>query len=137
MSQECELLEPDEFVFRRIHKNHVSPGTPPIVGFAAFRPTTEDTAGLSVYEEKLISAAAVAAAGRKPGEYYVARLLVSDLHQLGLTVRKDEQPNGPVGHALIPELSLDACRIDKARWRAIQVLLAEIAGKGIVVFPQN
>jgi hypothetical protein len=77
----------------------------------------------------------VAAAGRKPGEYYVVRLPVAALHGLGLSVVADEQAGGPAGHALIPELSLDAYQRDKARLREIQVRLAELAGQDIVHYP--
>jgi hypothetical protein len=96
-----------------------------VIAFTGFRPTPEDTAGLSVYREKLVSPAQVAAGGRKPGAYNVARLRVGSLHQLGLSVVVDEQVEGPAGHALIPELSVDACRRNKMQLRAVQVRLAE------------
>jgi hypothetical protein len=130
-----EVVAADEFILRRIHKNHVHPGPPPQVSYPAFRPTPDDTTGLSVYREKHVSAAEVVAAGRKPGEYYVARLAVRDLLQLGLSIVPDEQPAGPQGHALIPELSLDACRRDKTGTRAVQVRLAELASRQIVYLP--
>ncbi len=135
MNHESQGLADEEFVLRRIHKNHVDPGPPVIVGFTAFRPTPEDTAGLSVYREKMVAPAIVAAGGRKPGEYYIARLQVSSLRQLGLTVIPDEQAAGPAGHALIPELSLGACRQEKAKLREIQVRLAELASQNIVHIP--
>jgi hypothetical protein len=135
MSQQSLCLADEEFVLRRIHKNHVDPGPPPLLGFTGFRPTPEDTAGLSVYREKQISPALVAASGRKPGEYYVVRLSVRSLRQLGLTVVAAEQTEGPAGHALIPELNLAACRQEKARLRELQVRLTELASQNIVHFP--
>jgi hypothetical protein len=74
MTSEVPILPDEEFVLRRIHKNQVDAGPPPDIGFTGFRPTPEDTAGLSVYRERFVSAAQVAASGRKPGEYYVVRL---------------------------------------------------------------
>src|SRR5947209_4144536 len=129
MSPGPTRLGGEESVLRRIHKNQVDPGPPPAVGFTGFRPTPEDVAGLSVYRASLVSAAEVAAGGRKPGEYYVVRLPVSALNGLGLTVVADEQPGGPAGHALIPELSLEACQRNKLRWREVQVRLAELASQ--------
>lgn len=65
MSHESQCLADEEFVLRRIHKNHIDPGPPAIVGFTAFRPTPEDTAGLSVYREEMVAPAIVAGGGRK------------------------------------------------------------------------
>src|SRR5438132_4710032 len=119
MSQQQQAaVAADEFVLRRIHRNQVDAGPPPAVGFVGFRPTPEDIAGLSVYRENFVSAAEVAASGRKPGEYYVTRLSVAGLQSLGLAVIADEQADGLTGHALIPELSLAACQRDKPRCRA-------------------
>jgi hypothetical protein len=106
-----------------------------VIGFVAFRPTPDDTAGLSVYREIHVSASRVAASGRKQGEYYVARLSVKAIRALGLTVVSDEQAEGLAGHALIPELSVEECKRDKPRARNYQVRLAELAEQGIVVVP--
>jgi hypothetical protein len=135
MSQESQCVADEEFVLRRIHKNQVDAGPPPVIGFTGFRPTPEDTAGLSIYREKLVSPALVAASGRKPGEYFVVRLPVRSLRQLGLTVIAEEQAEGLAGHVLIPELSLAACRQEKARLREVQVRLAELASQNIVHVP--
>jgi hypothetical protein len=135
MSPERSVLPPDEFVLRRIHKHQVDAGPPAVVSYTGFRPTPEDTDGLSVYRAMLVTPAQAAAGGRKPGEYYVARLAVGDLQSLGLTVLIDERTEGPPGHALIPELSLEACRRDKAKLRAIQVRLAELASGCVVHRP--
>jgi hypothetical protein len=137
MSQVSPCLADEEFVLRRIHKNQVTAGPPPVIGFVGFRPTPEDTAGLSVYREKLVSPALVAGSGRKPGEYYVVRLSVLSLRQLGLTVVAEEQAEGLAGHALIPELSLAAYQQEKARLRELQVRLAELANQNIVHFPDT
>jgi len=125
----------EEFVLRRIHRNHVDRGPPLMIGLAAFRPTPEDTVGLSVYRENHVSPADVDASGRKPGEYYVARLSVRHLRDLGLSVIEDEQPQGPAGHALIPELSLSNYQQDKQKSRELQLQLAELALQNIVLVP--
>jgi hypothetical protein len=135
MNEETSTVPDEEFVLRRIHKNHVDPGPPLVVGLAAFRPTPEDSAGLSVYRAKHVSPANVEASGRKPGEYYVARLSVLQLRYLGLSVKADEQSQGPTGHALIPELSLPAYQQDKQKSRELQMRLAELAEQEIVLVP--
>lgn len=135
MSQGEQPIQAEEFILRRVHHNHVDPGPPIAVNYTAFRPTPDDTAGLSVFREQYSTAAQVAAAGRKPGEYYVVRLSVRDLQRLNLTVVPDEQPGGPPGHALVPELSVDSCKRDRARWREVQVRLAELANQNVVHAP--
>ena len=45
MSTEASQVSEEEFVLRRIHRNQVSAGSPPVVGFTGFRPTPEDTTG--------------------------------------------------------------------------------------------
>lgn len=127
----------NEFILRRIHKNHVDPGPPPTIMFLGFRPTIEDKDGLSVYREGRINAADVAAAGRKRGEYYIARLSVAAIEALGLTVISDEPPGAVTGHALIPELSLENCQREKTRWREVQLRLAELASRNIVILPSS
>ena len=135
MNHGADSIAADEFLLRRVHQNHVDPGPPIVIGYVGFRPTPEDTQGLSVYREKFITAAEVAASGRKAGEYYVGRLSVAEVTSLGLTVIADEQANGPPGHALIPELSFSAIQRDKRRLREAQVHLAALASQAIVQCP--
>ena len=135
MNQGRSPVAPDEFVLRRLHKNHVDPGPPFVISYVGFRPTPDDKEGLSVFQERLVTAAEVAASGRRAGEYYVARLSVRDFHALRLNVVADEQTPGPAGHALISELSFPACQRDKARLREIQVRLAALATQHIVHHP--
>jgi hypothetical protein len=135
MNQEAARVAEEEYVLRRIHKNHVDPGPPLMIGPAAFRPTPEDTSGLSVYRENHISPTDLDASGRRPGEYYVGRLHVLELRRLGLSVIQDEQPQGPAGHALIPELSLPAYQQDKLKGRELQMRLAELAEQDVVFVP--
>ena len=122
----------DEFVLRRIHRNHCSRDLPRTIHFAAFRPSREDTMGLSVFRELYVSAAQVAASGRKPGEYFVARLSVKSLKDLGLTVFPDADLSAPPGHALIPELALAEYERDKLRLKDVLLELARLASQTIV-----
>ncbi|HYT93929.1 MAG TPA: hypothetical protein VEL76_34740 [Gemmataceae bacterium] len=126
-----------EFVYRRIHRNYYQAGLPMPVAVAAFRPTDLDTTGLSVFREPFVKAVDVLAgiADDKKNNYYVARLAVSDLRKLGLSVLPRPDPDGPPGHAEIPELSSAAYQADKQRLKQIQVELAKLASQGIVHQP--
>lgn len=127
----------DEFVLRRIHRNHCTSDLPIAVHFAAFRPSREDAAGLSVFREKYVSAPQVAASGRKPGEYFVARLSVQSLRRFGLTVIADNDPAAPPGHALIPELRLSEYEHNKQRLKDVLLELARLAVQAIVHTPDQ
>jgi hypothetical protein len=103
----------------------------------AFRPTQNDTTGISVFRASLVQPADTLAnleAGKR-NEYYVARLAVRDLRALGLTVVPDPQPDGPAGHAIIPELSCQAYQTDKRRLKQVQLELARLASAEIVHRP--
>src|SRR5436305_14444134 len=113
MTATPDPVRADEFVLRRVHKNHCSADRPRAVHLAAFRPSREDASGLSVFREAYISAAQVAASGRKRDEYVVVRLAVQDLARLGLTVLPDEEVESVPGHAVIPQLSLTEYERDK------------------------
>jgi hypothetical protein len=57
------------------------------------------------------------------------------LHRLGLTVAPEPNPNGPLGHAVIPELSWQSHQTNKQRLKQIQVELAKLASAAIVHQP--
>lgn len=92
MSQESEAFSPDEFIVRRMHKNHYDAAQPAPVTTVALRPTPQDTTGLSVSRQKYTTAEALAASGRRPGESYTVRLGVAELQRLGLSVMPDPDP---------------------------------------------
>lgn len=96
-----------------------------------------DTTGLSVFRAAFVQPADILAniEAAKRNNYYVARIAVQDLHRLGLTVVPEPVPNGPLGHAIIPELTWQAYRADKQRLKQIQVELAKLASAAIVHQP--
>jgi hypothetical protein len=136
MTASADPVRPDEFVLRRIHKNHCSADLPRVVHLAGFRPSREDATGLSVFREAYVSAAQVAASGRKAGEYTVVRLSVEALARLGLTVVPDEDPDGLPGHAVIPQLSFPEYERDKQRLKDILLELARLGTQAIVLEPE-
>src|SRR5437867_5195606 len=105
-----------EFVYRRIYRSYYQAGLPiALLHPAAFRPNQNDTSGISVFRAALVQAADTLTniEASKRDQYYGARLAVADLRRLGLTVVPDPDPNGPPGHAVIPELNWQAYRADK------------------------
>jgi hypothetical protein len=49
-----------------------------------------------------------------------------------LTVVPEPDPNGPPGHAIIPELSWSAYQANKRRLKQVQVEMAKLASAAIV-----
>lgn len=74
-------------------------GPPP--SWMDFKPTKNDTDGLSVTRRKFVVDLAIEAGG---GQKSLAEVKVSDVIKEGMTVKPDPLPDLP-GHALIPELN--------------------------------
>jgi hypothetical protein len=134
---EYDPVQADEFVYRRIHRNFYDASIPTCIRREAFRPNPNDTTGLSVFRAAFLQPADTLANidASKRSDYYVVRFAVQDLLRLGLTVVPEPVPNGPLGHAIIPELSWQAYQADKQRWKQIQVELAKLASAAIVHQP--
>lgn len=134
---EQQPVDASEFVYRRIPRTYYQAGLPIPIHPAAFRPNSNDTTGLSVFRAAFVQPADTLAnieAGKR-NNYYVAQIAVQDLHRLGLTVVPEPDPNGPPGHAIIPELSWQAYQADKQRLKQVQVELAKLASAAIVHQP--
>jgi hypothetical protein len=130
-------VDANEFVYRRIHHTLFRSDLLLPVRFAAFRPNQHDTTGLSVFRAAFVQAVDTLAnlEASKQNDYYVARLSVVDLRNLGLTVVADPNPNGPAGHAIIPELNWQAYLANKQGWKSTLIALASLAGTAIVHQP--
>ena len=100
----------------------------------AFRPNRNDDTGISVFRALFAEPADIVAniAPEKQNEYVVASISVADLKKLGLTVVADPEPDGPAGHAIIPELSLPVYDANKAHCKEIAFKLATLASAAIV-----
>ena len=139
MNDENDPVLPTEYVFRRINnkKDWYNSELEQPVTRVACSPFKKDVDGLSVFRELFVSASDVAAAGPDPAGYYVARLLVADILELGLTVIPAPQEGMPKGHAIIPELTTAAANnAQTRRWaKEIANKLARLAGRSIVALP--
>jgi hypothetical protein len=133
-------ISPDEYVLRRVHKNHYTAGLPVPVQKAAARPTEADTDGLSVYLERSYhnnpSGILAQVDEAKRGSYYVARVRVAELVALGLHVRLAEGPEHLPGHCVIPELTREAYDNDQTGRVTDHVLaIAKLLGQDIIYSP--
>jgi hypothetical protein len=133
MEVEQDPIDENEYVLRRIHKNNCDTRLPIPIQEVAFKPTESDVDGISVYREKYVSPAEVAAGGRTPEVYYVARLAVRALNALNLTVVPT--PGDQKGHAVIPELNRSFYESEKQRSKKLQFQLAQLASQAIVHRP--
>ncbi len=134
---EHQPVDQSESIFRRIHRIYYQAGLAIAVQRTAFRPTRSDTTGLSVFRAAFVRPVDTLAnvEASKRNDYYVAQLAVQDLHRLGLTVSPDPDPNGPAGHAIIPELSWQTYQAAKQRLKQVLVELAKLASAAVVHQP--
>jgi hypothetical protein len=134
---ELAPVEEHEFVLRRIHRNAYNSNLDSPILRIAFQPNQNDDTGLSVFRERFVDATGTLAdiAPEKRDAYFVARLAVLDLRSIGLTVVPEPQPQGPRGHAVIPELSWQAFGAEKHALKAKQLQLAKWASAAIILSP--
>jgi hypothetical protein len=140
MSDQSQPVEESEFILRRIHRQHYQEGADIPVLASGFRPTQQDTTGISVFRERFLAQtvdALASLAPEKQGNYFLARLAVEDLRKLDLTVVPDPDYAGPPGHAVIPELSWQAYQQEKARLKEVHLELAKLASSAIVHKPSG
>ncbi len=137
MEDELQPVDEGEFVYRRIPQKFYDPELPVPIPPLAFRPNQNDTTGISVFRSRFVKPAETLTGvdADKRNTYFVAQLAVSDLRKLGLTVLPEPDPNGPAGHAVIPELNWKAYQANKRDLREIQLRLGKLAGEGIVLRP--
>lgn len=130
MIQSGETVDPNESILRRIFKDNYDPSLPTPILPGAFRPTKDDTDGISVFREHLFSVIELLHSARKPPEFYVvARFRAADLLALGLSLVPTQTEDDPPGHVSIPELRLEAYNNAKTRpWvRETHLKLAKLA----------
>ena len=137
MEDELQPVGDSEFIYRRIPQSFCDPNLPFPIPALAFRPNQNDTTGISVFRARFVSPSETLAAvdANKRNTYFVAQLAVSNLKRLGLTVIPEPDPDGPVGHCVVPELSWNSYQTNKKRLREIQLELGKLASGAIVLRP--
>ena len=126
-------VDPDEYVLRRIHRGNTDPSAPTLVRRCEFEPKRRDVDGLSFYRERYTSVAVLVNAAKSPGDVYVARLAVTQVTALGLTL--EITPGDLPGHVSAPEVSYLRFRADQVTSRELQRQLAVLASNHIVYSP--
>lgn len=142
MKSEADPVTHDESVLRMVWHEHFKPDCDPKVRPSAIEPKgkkarSPEVKGISVWREACLDAPTdplQTIKEDKRGRYYIARLGVSDLVVLGLSVVPDPRSESPAipGHALIPELNCNDYQADKVRWEPVLQRLAELASADIV-----
>ena len=124
-------------MYRRIPRVFYDARLPVPIQREAFRPTANDTTGLSVFRAQFAQPVDALANldPAKAKDYYVAQLSVAALRGLGLAVEPDPVHGGPLGHAVIPELSWPAYRGQKQQLKPLLLELARMASADIVHWP--
>ena len=130
---ELQVVDDREFVYRRIHPRFYDPALAVPVLLEAFRPNRNDTTGLSVFRASFARPQdCLPPDPAKAVGYLVARLAVSDLRNLGLSIQPEPILSGPTGHAVIPELSWPSYEGNRALWRPTLFALAKLASNDLI-----
>lgn len=103
--------------------------TPPIQR-PAFSPSPQDNDGLSFFREDFVSPQALARWYRNKKGGVIARIRVSEVQELQLSVIVNPRADSPAGHVLVPEINT----LDKSR--RVKTLQIDLAKKcsGQIVF---
>ena len=107
MSDGTEPIADDELLYRRIpvSQGYYDPANDPRPSPLAFKPTRNDTTGLSAHRAKYATIEQ-AARGRPGKSYYVAVLRAGDMRAVGIDVLPRSLEDDP-GHAEIPGLTFE------------------------------
>ena len=128
-----EPVGDDELLFRRIpaHTDWYNPLTRTISP-AAFRPSDNDTTGLSFSRAQLnpLGPSQEAARGRAGKQYYVAVLKVADLRAAGIEVVPVPQLPSDPGHAEAPSVTSANRKLTPSREniQLLRSLVVEVVG---------
>ena len=134
MKSEHEPVTDDEFVLRLVWGDYYKAGLPLPVQPAAFQPRDAEVEGISVFREACLPSPEdilCVIAPQKRSRYQLARLRVSELTKLGLSVRPDPIDSVP-GHAVIPEVNAVAYAADRLASKLLQKQMADLASRQVI-----
>lgn len=131
MKSEDEPITDEEWLFRRVWYDRLSPALSPNAFEPRLKGRDRDSDGISLYRQAWLSEPSdvlVTIVPEKRHLYAIVRIPVSLLRSLNLSVvsKLDERVKG---HVVIPELNADDYEADKARFTPIKIKLATEAGK--------
>ena len=137
MKDEDEPVTHDEVVLRLIWGQFFRDGTIPKISPKAFLPKSGEADGISVFRVVCLADpldVMRVIAEEKREKYGIARLAVSELSAMGLTVSPARIESIP-GHAVVPELNIVAVDVDKEQCEDWLEALAEIAARDVIRKP--
>ena len=135
MKNEDEPVSADENIVRLIWREFLRPGEMVPILPVAFKPRANEMEGVSVFRLACLNKpmdALTAMLPEKRGGYAIAVFPVSELYALGLSVMPAKIDSVP-GHARIPELNFAAVSADTSAWKVIQLALAQIAARNLIL----
>lgn len=133
---QCDPISPDEYLLRRVpfdeNNKPIDPELAQPVSRLAFRPSSKDVDGISLFREKFVTPEQIANLHRensKGKECYVVRVKAKDLFDpsVGVKVIPNKIDALP-GHALIPEINI-GYKLNKEAKRSCVDLQIAIASK--------
>ena len=134
MSDDPGVVRSDDHVLRRIHISLYDPGLPTPIQRGAFKPSPEDTDGLSFYLEKSVTPRQLAASGRlPPDQYIIARLNVGDILALGLRLVPTPEKSELPGHVSLIDINTETYQNDKNRMKTLCFELSKIASRDVIL----
>lgn len=106
MSAEHDEVDDGEWLLRRIPEDQGPTTGDARPSHLAFRPhRTRDADGLSLYRESMVTPSELAGWGRTGKNYFVARVRVSAIRELGMRLVTAPDHAGRPGHIVIPQLN--------------------------------
>ena len=142
----CDSESPvdlEKYVLRRLSvaPNTFNADSNPRIQPGAFRPSSQDQDGLSVFRASTITPEELVGRARSASaQYYVVRLQINRLKDLGFELVEDPQDGLP-GHMLIPEINTNEYEGKdssiKQRMKARMKILADLADEDVVYGPAS
>jgi len=137
VKHETDPVSADEMLVRLVWGSFYKPAEAPCVRPMAFAPRPNETDGISVFRLSCLTSAEqaldVIATEKQPG-YGITLIPVAELLRIGMSVIPTPIPAVP-GHAVIPELNADRCRVDKLWCDGIRKRLAVLASARMIRIP--
>lgn len=145
MVGQADPVSPDEWLLRRVpyskQNNIINLSDPQPIDRQAFRPSSNDHDGLSIFRELFVTAEQIADdyRQRKGKECYVVRIKARTLLDQPIGANLAPAPiNDLPGHTLVPELNLNFQKSDKKSCKAMQYSIAKtLKEEDIVHWPRE
>lgn len=108
MDDEIKNIDDEEILLRRIptSENYWNPGDNLPLAKEAYHPRDYDEEGISLSRKKFIDNLNAFCENDRGSTYFVGKLRVEDVRELGIKIEPDPLKNAP-GHVIFPELNYE------------------------------